>query len=190
MGFYPAKHFNTLFNGPDFLSKRHLNSCQEEPVEFHSNGKTSFRKNQQLAPRMKNIALPTAGLIVVNDNKLLLAYSKNKNAWYLPGGKVDVGESSLQALQREIQEELNITLNADRLTFYCHITAPAYGEEPAIIMEQDCFLYELNEKIQPGGEIENVHFFDLQIYKLEPAQVAGVLEVFENLIKDNLLQSN
>lgn len=60
---------------------------------------------------MENIELPTAGLIVIENNKLLLAYSKNKKAWYLPGGKIDSGENSLKALQREIEEELNIILN-------------------------------------------------------------------------------
>lgn len=52
--------------------------------------------------------LATAGLIVVKDNKLLLAFSNNKKAWYLPGGKIDAGETSVQALQREIKEELNL----------------------------------------------------------------------------------
>ncbi|WP_317171266.1 NUDIX domain-containing protein [Macellibacteroides fermentans] len=47
---------------------------------------------------------------------------KNKKAWYLPGGKIDDGESSLETLQREIFEELNIVLNAERLKYYCHIT--------------------------------------------------------------------
>ena len=64
---------------------------------------------------MGNKALPTAGLVVVKGDKLLLAYSKNKKAWYLPGGKIDDGESSLETLQREIFEELNIVLNAERL---------------------------------------------------------------------------
>ena len=64
---------------------------------------------------MGNKALPTAGLGVVKGDKLLLAYSKNKKAWYLPGGKIDDGESSLETLQREIFEELNIVLNAERL---------------------------------------------------------------------------
>lgn len=33
--------------------------------------------------------LLTAGLVVTKNNQLLLAYSNNKNAWYLPEGKVD-----------------------------------------------------------------------------------------------------
>lgn len=136
---------------------------------------------------MGNKALPTAGLVVVKGDKLLLAYSKNKKAWYLPGGKIDDGESSLETLQREIFEELNIVLNSERLKYYCHITAPAYGEEPPIIMEQDCFIYQLNEKIEPKNEIGEVRFFDIKMYQSEPAQVPGVLLVFDKLIKDKVL---
>lgn len=136
---------------------------------------------------MGNKALPTAGLVVVKGDKLLLAYSKNKKAWYLPGGKIDEGESSLETLQREIFEELNIVLNAEQLKYYCHITAPAYGEEPPIIMEQDCFIYQLNEKIEPKNEIGEVRFFDIKMYQSEPAQVPGVLLVFDKLIKDKVL---
>lgn len=134
------------------------------------------------------ISLPTAGLIVLKNNKLLLAYSKNKKAWYLPGGKIDTGETSLAALQREIQEELNITLDPALIQFYCHVTAPAYGENAHIIMEQDCFIYDLKEKIEPSNEIEDVKYFDCTMYAAEPIQVIGVLKVFENLKKDNLLQ--
>ena len=136
---------------------------------------------------MGNKALPTAGLVVVKGDKLLLAYSKNKKAWYLPGGKIDDGESSFETLQREIFEELNIVLNVERLKYYCHITAPAYGEEPPIIMKQDCFLYQLNEKIEPKNEIGEVRFFDIKMYQSEPAQVPGVLLVFDKLIKDKVL---
>lgn len=136
---------------------------------------------------MEDIALLTAGLIVIENNKLLLAYSKNKKAWYLPGGKIDIGENSLNALQREIQEELNLILNPEHLKYYCHITAPAYGELSNIIMEQDCFLYELNEKIQPSNEIEEVKFFDSEMYKSEPIQVIGVLKVFDKLTEDKIL---
>lgn len=131
--------------------------------------------------------LNTAGLVVIRDNKLLLAYSGNKNAWYLPGGKVDQGENSLEALNREILEELNLILQPERLQYYCHITAIAYGESSNILMEQDCFLYELIEDIHPTNEIEEVKFFDMEMYDLEEAQVPGVIKIFNQLIADKHL---
>ncbi len=132
-------------------------------------------------------ALYTAGLLVIQENKLLLAFSKNKKAWYLPGGKVDQGETTMEAIQREILEELNLNLNPEKLSFYCHISAPAYGEDQHIIMEQDCFLYPLDQEIQASQEIEAVRYFNYSEYKKEDIQVVGVLEVFEILEKDGLL---
>lgn len=137
---------------------------------------------------MEKINLATAGLIVVKENKLLLAFSKNKKAWYLPGGKIEKGENSQESLQREIFEELNIKLNLQKLSYYCHISAPAYGESPNVIMQQDCFLYELYENINPNNEIERVCFFDYQMYKKEEVQVKGVLKVFEKLAKDEKIK--
>jgi len=133
------------------------------------------------------IKLNTSGLLVIKNNKLLLAFSRNKKAWYLPGGKVDSGETSRQALIREIKEELNVTLQAGLLKFYCHITAPAYGEKNNMIMEQDCYLYELDGDIIASSEIEAVAYFDFETYQKEPVQVAGVLLVFENLLRERLI---
>lgn len=131
--------------------------------------------------------LLTAGLVITKNNQLLLAYSNNKNAWYLPGGKIDKGETSKEALIREIREELNIDLQPDRIEKHKHISAPAYGESPELIMEQDTFLYNLTENIQPSHEIVAVKYFDLEMYKQEPAQVPGVLKVFKLLKEDSII---
>ncbi|RAJ26353.1 NUDIX hydrolase [Pedobacter cryoconitis] len=133
--------------------------------------------------------LHTAGLVVIKEGKILLAFSGNKKAWYLPGGKIDSGETSHQAVQREIYEELDIKMNPDLLTFYCHITAPAFGEENNLVMEQDCFIYNLTETIAASNEIDEVGYFDLEAYLKEPAQVPGVLTLFAKLEEDGLLNS-
>ncbi|WPV65527.1 NUDIX domain-containing protein [Chitinophaga sp. LS1] len=128
----------------------------------------------------------TAGLVVVQNRKLLLAFSKNKQAWYLPGGKIDAGETAVEAMQREVQEELNILIPVEELKWYYHITAPAFGEED-IVMEQDCFLHELNQEVVPSAEIGEVRFFDLESYEREEKQVPGVLIAFGKLKEDGLV---
>lgn len=126
------------------------------------------------------------GLIVVKDRKLLLAFSKNKGAWYLPGGKTDAGETPVAALQREVREELNMDLAAHTLKWYYHITAPAFGEKD-LLMKQNCFLHELEQTPRPSAEIAAVRFFDLETYKKEEHQVHGVLLAFEKLQQDGLV---
>lgn len=129
----------------------------------------------------------TAGLIVIKEQQLLLAYSNNKMAWYLPGGKIDVNETATEALVREIKEELHIDLDPERLEYFCHITAPAYGEAEDMIMEQSCYWYDLTEAIQPSAEIGKVAYFNRQTYLQETVQVAGVMQVFEKLAADNIV---
>jgi 8-oxo-dGTP pyrophosphatase MutT (NUDIX family) len=129
----------------------------------------------------------TAGLVALRDRRILLAFSRNKQAYYLPGGKTEPGESSQAALIREIQEELNICLNEEELRFYLHVQAPAFGEVEGTFMEQDCFFQELQDIPYPGAEIEKLRYFDSQQYSLEPAQVPGVVLLIRQLKKDNLI---
>lgn len=128
--------------------------------------------------------LPTSGLVTLSNNKMLLAYSKNKKAWYLPGGKMDEGETAVEALVREVEEELSLTLSPGDLEYLLHVTAHAYGEPMDVIMEQDCFLYDLQEEIHASHEIGAVKYFSFEDYLLEPVRVVGVIEVF-NFLKSN-----
>ncbi len=53
--------------------------------------------------------------VIVNQHQQVLTSMRRKdvhqgNLWEFPGGKVESGESSFEALKREIQEELNIVI--------------------------------------------------------------------------------
>jgi 8-oxo-dGTP pyrophosphatase MutT (NUDIX family) len=118
--------------------------------------------------------LETAGLLAIKNRKLLLAFSKNKQCFYLPGGKTNEGETAKKALCREIAEELNVQLSQTDLEYYSHVTAPAYCETTGIIMEQDCFL--LLTEIDPvaSAEIEELRYFSLKEYLQELNNAPGL----------------
>jgi 8-oxo-dGTP pyrophosphatase MutT (NUDIX family) len=128
--------------------------------------------------------LPTAGLLVIQNRKLLLAFSKNKQCFYLPGGKIDEGETARQALRREIKEELNLSLHDDDLVYYNHISAPAYGENNGVIMEQDCFLLNKPAEPVPSAEIGEVKYFSLKEYLQQPNKAPGAVMILEQLKAD------
>lgn len=131
--------------------------------------------------------LQTSGLLIIKNRKLLLAFSNNKQCFYLPGGKVDVGETAQQALCREIREELNIQLTVAELTFYTHITAPAYGEAKGTVMEQDCFF--VNKEVTPvaAAEIGALQYFNLHEYLQQPNTAPGAITVLQQLKADDYI---
>ncbi|HEV8508514.1 MAG TPA: NUDIX domain-containing protein [Chitinophagaceae bacterium] len=131
--------------------------------------------------------LPTVGLLIIQNRKLLLAYSRNKKCFYLPGGKIDDGETAASALCREISEEMNVVIDEHELTYHTHITAPAYGEENGIIMEQDCFFLHRNITPQASAEIGELKFFSLQDYLLETNRAPGAVMILQLLQKDGLI---
>ncbi len=51
------------------------------------------------------------GAVIIEDEKILLvkrANEPNKGKWSVPGGLVKAGESLIEALKRELKEELNV----------------------------------------------------------------------------------
>jgi len=131
--------------------------------------------------------LATAGLLIVENRKLLLAYSRNKRCFYLPGGKIDEGETATRALCREIAEELNVMIGEHELKYHTHITAPAYGEDHGIIMEQDCFFLHRSVTPQPSAEIGELKFFSLNDYLSEKNRAPGAVMILELLQRDGLI---
>jgi 8-oxo-dGTP diphosphatase len=74
---------------------------------------------------------------LVREGRVLLAHrSPNKRAypdvWDLPGGLIEAGESELDALARELHEELGVQTATGSASHLCRLTAgPA--EEPALL---------------------------------------------------------
>ncbi len=131
--------------------------------------------------------LPTAGLLIIENRKLLLAYSKNKQCFYLPGGKIDDGETAAAALCREIAEEMNVSISENDLKYYTHISATAYGEIHGTMMEQDCFF--VSKEIFPvaSAEIEELKFFSFKEYLSEMNKAPGVVMILQHLKEDGLI---
>ena len=56
------------------------------------------------------------GVLINHDNKLLLAQRPAKKTWSgwweFPGGKIERGETPIQALKRELNEEIGVTVSS------------------------------------------------------------------------------
>ena len=82
---------------------------------------------------------------------------------------------------------MNVQIAESELSWYTHISAPAYGEKEGIIMEQDCFM--LQRKITPtaSAEVAALRFFSVAQYKSELQQAPGAIMILEQLQQEGLI---
>ncbi|WP_227938574.1 NUDIX hydrolase [Alkalihalobacillus deserti] len=57
------------------------------------------------------IILNSAGVIIRKQQQVLLSYRIDTNNWGIPGGYMELGETLEETAKREIQEELNLSIN-------------------------------------------------------------------------------
>lgn len=58
-----------------------------------------------------------AAWLETNDGRLIIVKSDYKQYWSLPGGLIDAGETPLQAVRREVAEEIGIDLPVESFEF-------------------------------------------------------------------------
>jgi len=103
-----------------------------------------------------------ASAIIIHDRKLLLSRSKGKDIFVSPGGKLETGETALQAVIRELAEEQGIIVQPDNLELFGHFRAIAAGHEAdQIPIEMDVYIVKAYQGTPtPQSEIAENLWFD------------------------------
>lgn len=98
--------------------------------------------------------------IEVREGKILVAKSRGKSAYFIPGGKRELGESDESALLREIEEELSVKLELSSLEYYGTFQAQAHGHPLGVEVKMTCYRASYSGVIQPDSEIEDVRWVE------------------------------
>jgi 8-oxo-dGTP diphosphatase len=125
--------------------------------------------------------IETVAYICIKDRRLLLSRNKNKTAFYMPGGKRDGQEDDIQALARELKEELQINLDTKSTAFYGIFEAQAYGKTEGIWVKIHCYLGAHSNSIAPAMEIEEVRYFTCEEYLSMPDTAPAVRLIIKDL---------
>jgi len=96
-----------------------------------------------------------AACLLDDAGRLLLVRKRGTQAFMLPGGKHEPGETSEQALLRELGEELDLHLASSALTPLGQFQAAA-ANEPNSQVDAHVFVAALPHAVQPAAELEEL----------------------------------
>jgi len=122
--------------------------------------------------------------IYIKDRKILSTRSKGKDAWYIPGGKREVGESDERALVREIKEELNVDLLPETIKYLNTFKAQAHGKPEGVFVQMTCYTADYKGEMAASAEIEEISWLTSDA---DPALLSPVDVIIFAYLKDQNL---
>lgn len=122
--------------------------------------------------------------IEIQDKTILSTRSKGKDTYYIPGGKRELGETDIQALTREIKEELSVDLIEDSIQFLGVFAGQAHGHPEGVQVKMQCYTSHFTGILQPAAEIEEMVWLRFEdIEKVSPVDKI----IFQWLKERNLI---
>lgn len=122
--------------------------------------------------------------IYIKDKKILSTRSKGKDAWYIPGGKRESGETDQQALIREVNEELSVTLLPETINYLQTFKAQAHGKPEGVFVQMTCYTGDYEGDLQPSSEIEEMAWLDSSV---DPSLLSPVDRIIFAYLKEKNL---
>lgn len=106
------------------------------------------------------------GIILNNENQILLAYNSDSGFWILPGGTIEKDETSIQTLIREVYEETAVVVNEQSIkpAFYQEIYEMIDGKEKfeGLQLRYIGRAEKIDQFISdPGGSMTEVKWVDI-----------------------------
>jgi 8-oxo-dGTP diphosphatase len=100
-----------------------------------------------------------AAVIVDADGRVLLVRKRGTTAFMQPGGKIDAGESAVEALQREITEELGLSVPSSAIRPLGRHIAEA-ANEPGHVVDAELFMVSVEGQPLAAAEIDEIVWID------------------------------
>ncbi len=98
----------------------------------------------------------------------MLVRVRDNDLWYLPGGTIEDGETSIDALIREIAEELNVKIDQASVKADRVVVGPALGRAGDV--ELSCFRARWDGEVRATAEVSEVAYLEFdQMEKMAPA---------------------
>ncbi|MFD3356279.1 NUDIX hydrolase [Streptomyces fradiae] len=114
------------------------------------------------------VLIDTVAWVRIEHGRILCARPRGKDVFYIPGGKREDGESDLQTLVREIEEELGVLLDPATAEHVGTYEAAVPGSTPGTVVRMACYTAAYRGEPAPSGEIEETAWFSYAHRDLVP----------------------
>lgn len=122
--------------------------------------------------------------IHIENGQILCARSKGKDTYYFPGGKREAGETDVETLVREIEEEISVRIKSETVSYFGTFEAAAHGKSEGILVKMSCYIADFEGTLYPASEIEELAWFT---YKDRDRMSLVTQIIFDELHEKKLL---
>lgn len=99
-----------------------------------------------------------AAIALIRERRVLMVTARGRDVMYMPGGKIDPGESGAEAAAREAFEEVSLRFDAAELPELFTVVTQAHGEPEGRLVRMRVFAAETAEMPVPSAEVSAVHW--------------------------------
>lgn len=135
---------------------------------------------------MESVIIDKPAWICIKDKKVLMARSHGQEVFYTPGGGREEGETSEQALIREVKEELLVDLVPETIQLYGIFSAPAHGRPEGTVVQMTCYTADYVGELQVD-DVEIAEFAWFTSNDMDKLSAVGLI-VFNDLLQKNLIE--
>ena len=100
--------------------------------------------------------IDTVAWVRVENGRILCARPRGKDVFYIPGGKREGRESDLEALRREITEELTVMLLPGTVR---HAGTYEAAQPDGVLVRMSCYTGDYSGTLTPSSEIAELAWF-------------------------------
>ena len=114
--------------------------------------------------------LLVAAIALVRERRVLMVTARDREVYYMPGGKIDDGETAAEAAAREALEEVALDLPADTLEELFEVVVQAHGEPDGRLVRMRVFRAETDAAPEASAEVGALHWVSTaDLHRCPPA---------------------
>lgn len=135
-----------------------------------------------------NNPIHKSAAVIIRNKKLLIAKHRNIEQWISVGGKIQTNETPIQALKREIKEELGVDVLSAKF-YFTTLPEIAAGDKLNRQVIIELFLVQISGEPKPSNEIVELHWLSKNEYLKKKFDMASGLEkqIVPRLIMEKLI---